>query len=371
MDNAQRLVTAVTIARRCVAAAGRGARPGDDDADGAVLADVTAFAGRDLDTGLLSRTRERLSEPVLSPSDRVDLLVQWTWPIHTAMLAGRPLPTALEEMRQEVETETRNHGGTVTDLLDDLDGQAFASTAVRMAGEAQRRGEWDESGDWLRLARASGRLPREPGSPGKRLAVVGAALLIPVALAVWLVARSGGGGPDTPPLPYSPIDLASACDGKAFPAATGYAGAAPHDTVVVTTAGGTTGSSSKKWVPLDTVNSGSDVMKFSRAWRPDETRKVQAVACVTVTSQPGIVDECHYRSSRDLIQTSMPQQIFMYKGRFTITVVEARSARPLHRVEVTGEKADCPRTLPADTVSTHTDLTADQLKTAIGHLIDG
>jgi len=118
------------------------------------------------------------------------------------------------------------------------------------------------------------------------------------------------------------------------------------------------------------ITDAENVRKFSPAWKPEQARTVQAVACVTRVGQSDRVDVCHYRSTQDLIRTGLPRQVFLYRGRFVITVVEVRTARQLHRVEVLGDKAECPQTLPANTVSTHTELTADQLKSAIGHLID-
>lgn len=367
MDNARRLAIAVTIARRCVAAVGRDARPGDETADGAVLSAVTAFA--EINAALLDTTREKLGRPELPRTDRVDILAQWAWPIHAAMLSGRSLPGALDEIRREVVAESAERGGHVADSLDDLDGQVYAVTAVRTASELQVQGNWDEAGEWVRLARESGHLPRKPVNRTRRLTVIGAALAVPVVLVIWLIARSGG-DPEPPALPLSITDYAPACDGKAFPTAPAYAGAAPHNTVVLTAADDDHLPTSEKWALLDTVQTGEDVMKFSRAWRPDQTRTVQAVACVDLVSQSEQVRACHYRDARDLIRTGLPTQVFMFRGHFTITVIEVRTARRLHRVEVPGEKADCPQTVPANTGSIHTELTADQLKSAIGRFID-
>ncbi|SFO31341.1 hypothetical protein [Actinomadura madurae] len=368
MDNARRLATAVTIARRCVAAVGRDASPDENTADGTVLADAMAFA--DITASLVEKTRERLDIPDLAPTHRVDILAEWAWPIHTAMLSARPLPAALAEIRDEVEDELQAQGGLVADSLDALDGQVYALTALRVALEFQSQGKLDEAKEWLRLGRESGHLPGKPVNRTRRLTIIGVSLALPVALVVWLIARSGG-DPEPPSLPYSMSDYAPACDGKAFPAAPAYAGAAPHNTVVLTAADDDHLPTSQKWALLDTVQSGMDVMKFSRAWRPDEARTVQAVACVDLVRQSDLVQVCNYRHSRDLIRTSLPTQISMFRGYFTVTVIEVRTARRLHHVEVTGDRAVCPQTVALDTSSVHTELTADQLKSAIGHLIDG
>ncbi|MEO3826898.1 hypothetical protein [Actinomadura sp. B10D3] len=347
---------------------GRDASPGDGTADGTVLADVTAFA--EIDASLLDKTRERLSTQELSPSRRVDILTDWAWPIQRAMLSTLPLPDTLAEIRDEVESELQARGG-VAEWLDAVNGEVYVWAASRTALEFQRQGRWDEAGTWLRLARESGHLPSKPVNRQRRLTIIGASLAIPVALVAWLIARSGGGDPEPPPLPISTSDYAPACDGKAFPGAPAYAGAAPHNTVVLTAADDDKLPTSQKWAPLDTVRSGLDVTEFSRAWRPDDARAVQAVACVDLVRQSELAKVCNYRPLQDLIRTGLPTRISMFRGYFTITVIEVRTARRLHHVEVAGEKAVCPQTVAMNTSSVHTELTADQLKSAIGHLIDG
>lgn len=356
MDEALRLAVAATVAERCVAAVRNDAEPGDGTAEGALLSDVVAFTENAVGAETLHRTCELVQEQ--APA-QPDVLLLWAEPVHQALLSSRPLPASLREIRREVDLAS---DGSPADDLDQRGKEVFARLAVLQAAEAQRRGDWDTAGMWLRLHARSGwegAAPR-PRDRRRRRAIIGAALVLPVALVAGLVVLLQG--PDGPELPYSPHAYGPVCRGEKYRDAPAYSGAAPHDTVVLMVTG-----NQAEPIPTFTDDSGP---KFSGAWSPDEPSTVQAVACVEPTRRTGTVERCPYRTGQGGIG-ARPAEIPMVRTDYTITLIEARTGRRLHRVQVPGERAECPASVPVGTSRLDTEPTDQQYITALGRFIDG
>lgn len=79
-------------------------------------------------------------------------------------------------------------------------------------------------------------------------------------------------------------------------------------------------------------------------WAPTDPATVQLVACVAHVGPGEFVKRCDYKptgqdlSGRPATGKHFPFSITLYKGRYRVTVYEARSGRPVGTVEVQGEE---------------------------------
>ncbi|MFD4014497.1 hypothetical protein ACFWRX_24805 [Streptomyces albidoflavus] len=73
-----------------------------------------------------------------------------------------------------------------------------------------------------------------------------------------------------------------------------------------------------------------------RTWSPKEPAKVQLIACVDHLGQGDFLRSCDYDS---LLGSSggEPFTLHLYKGKYEVTVYEARSGKPLGSTEIQGD----------------------------------
>ena len=154
IDGPAQLTVAAGMAHQVVLAVERGsASPaaGDTAADGKLVMQVFAFARHSADIGsldeMLIATRDRLSRPGLSPTDRVQSILDWITVLYPVLRAGYPVPPKLAALLA---------GLSPTAETDAVRSAALAEAAHREAIAALHRGNAEQARAWQRLARENG-----------------------------------------------------------------------------------------------------------------------------------------------------------------------------------------------------------------------
>ena len=157
-------------------------------------------------------------------------------------------------------------------------------------------------------------------------------------------------------LPLNNDTFTDVCTGTPVPNAAAYTGPGPHPVTFVD-------------APGQTYRFGGTFLGEPAAWQGDgEARVVQLVACVTTKSGP-VVRTCSYGVIPD-----HPINLAIDRGRYTVVLYVAQTARKLATVTIEGSDIDCPPSLAFNPQepSPHlpSDFTVAQMRAALGRYID-
>ncbi|WUI03345.1 hypothetical protein OHR68_16535 [Spirillospora sp. NBC_00431] len=152
------------------------------------------------------------------------------------------------------------------------------------------------------------------------------------------------------------------CEGTAFTRAAAYEGAGPHPIVIYGGAGPGGGAS-------------ADPDKPPSTWRPAAPGQVRLVSCAEpIDEDTGLGPEaaqCPVYSRVTVLESAPTGEITLYRTRYLVRLLEARTGREVHRFEVTGADEVCPARPSRRDVLLRSGILPSQYRAMLAPYVDG
>ncbi|MGH3242350.1 MAG: hypothetical protein ACRDNL_18380 [Spirillospora sp.] len=152
------------------------------------------------------------------------------------------------------------------------------------------------------------------------------------------------------------------CEGTAFTRAAAYDGGGPHP-IVIYGGGGPGGGAS------------ADPDKPSSTWRPTAPGQVRLVSCAEpVDDGPGLGEEaarCPVYSRVTVLERRQTGTITLYRTRYLVRLLEARTGREVRRFEITGADEVCPAYASGREVLLRSGILPSQYRAVLAPYVEG
>ncbi|XRQ15053.1 hypothetical protein ACN3XK_30480 [Actinomadura welshii] len=151
------------------------------------------------------------------------------------------------------------------------------------------------------------------------------------------------------------------CEGTAFTRAAAYRGGGPHPIVIYGGTGAGAGAS-------------EDPDKPPSTWQPDTPAQVRLISCAEPIGESRDLEEvasCPRYAKYTVFSYRRAGEVSMYRTRYLVRLLEARTGREVRRFEITGADEVCPANSPQGTFMLQTGILPSQYRAVLAPYVEG